>query len=68
MNHSATLSINGTAARARGTTSKLAFARHYGEMVLVMVAGMVVLGGLTNSGLPSPAATSTTCRADFTSA
>jgi hypothetical protein len=51
MNNSATLSINGTATRAAGTTSKLAFARHYGEMVVVMFAGMAVLGGLTQLGL-----------------
>jgi hypothetical protein len=48
MNHSATLSINATAHHA---TSKLAFARHYGEMVLVMFAGMAVFGGLTELGL-----------------
>ncbi len=48
MNHSATLSFGAPAAPS---TSKLAFARHYGEMVLVMVAGMVVLGGLTELGL-----------------
>jgi hypothetical protein len=48
MNHSATLSISAPALRA---TSKRAFARHYGEMVLVMFAGMVVLGGLTVLGL-----------------
>ena len=48
MNHSATLSISAPAAPS---TSKLAFARHYGEMVLVMFAGMVVLGGLTELGL-----------------
>ena len=47
MNHTATLSISAPAP----TTSKLAFARHYGEMVLVMFAGMVVLGGLTELGL-----------------
>jgi len=48
MNHSATLSISAPAHRV---TSKLAFARHYGEMVLVMFAGMVVLGGFTALGL-----------------
>jgi uncharacterized membrane protein YhaH (DUF805 family) len=48
MNHTATLSIS---APANHATSKLAFARHYGEMVLVMFAGMVVLGGLTELGL-----------------
>jgi hypothetical protein len=47
MNHSATLSVSAPAHRA---TSKLAFARHYGEMVLVMFAGMAVLGGLTELG------------------
>jgi hypothetical protein len=29
-----------------GSGSKRAFARHFGEMVLAMLAGMVVLGGL----------------------
>jgi hypothetical protein len=48
MNHSATLSIGAPAAPS---TSKLAFARHYGEMVLIMFAGMVVLGGITEFGL-----------------
>ena len=48
MNHSATLTAS---APADHVTSKLAFARHYGEMVLVMFAGMVVLGGLTELGL-----------------
>ena len=31
---------------ALSSTSKLTFARHYAEMVLVMFAGMVVLGGI----------------------
>jgi hypothetical protein len=44
MNHSATLSID-TRVRA-GSTSKRAFARHFGEMVLAMFIGMGVLGGL----------------------
>jgi hypothetical protein len=48
MNHTATLSVS---APAHHATSKLAFARHYGEMVLVMLAGMAVLGGLTELGL-----------------
>ena len=48
MNRSATLPA---AAQAALNTSKLAFARHYGEMVLVMFAGMAVLGGLTELGL-----------------
>ncbi len=48
MNHTATLPV---AAQIPSNTSKLAFARHYGEMVLVMFAGMVVLGGLTVLGL-----------------
>jgi hypothetical protein len=48
MNHSATLSVSTPAAPS---TSKLAFARHYGEMVLVMFLGMVILGGLTELGL-----------------
>jgi uncharacterized membrane protein YhaH (DUF805 family) len=44
MNHvSATLSID---ARASSGGSKRAFARHFGEMVLAMLLGMVVLGGL----------------------
>ena len=65
MNHSATLSISAPALRA---TNKRAFARHYGEMVLVMFAGMVVLGGLTVLGLASPAAAWMPFRAGFTSA
>jgi hypothetical protein len=48
MNHSATVAFDAPAAPS---TSKLAFARHYGEMVLVMFVGMVVLGGLTELGL-----------------
>ena len=48
MNDSATLAINAAAGHA---TSKLVFARHYAEMVLVMFAGMAVLGGLTKLGL-----------------
>ncbi len=48
MNHSATHPINTSAA---ANTSKLAFARHYVEMVVVMFAGMAVLGGLTELGL-----------------
>jgi hypothetical protein len=45
MNHdSATLSINGGA--SSGSGSKRAFARHFGEMVLAMLLGMLVLGGL----------------------
>jgi hypothetical protein len=44
MNHaSATLSNDAAASQAG---SKRAFARHFGEMVLAMVLGMVVLGGL----------------------
>ena len=43
MNHSATLSINTSTA---SSSSRVAFARHFGEMVLVMFLGMVVLGGL----------------------
>jgi hypothetical protein len=45
MNYSATLTVNAQ------TKSKLAFARHYVEMVLVMLLGMAVLGGLTQLGL-----------------
>jgi flagellar biosynthetic protein FliP len=48
MDHTATLSIS---APERHGPSKLAFARHYGEMVAVMFAGMFVLGGLTELGL-----------------
>jgi hypothetical protein len=45
MNHgSTTLSIN--AGASSGSGSKRAFARHFGEMVLAMFVGMVVLGGL----------------------
>jgi hypothetical protein len=45
MNHdSATLSIN--AGASVGSGSKRAFARHFGEMVLAMLLGMLVLGGL----------------------
>ena len=44
MNHvSATLSIH---AGASSGGSRRAFARHFGEMVLAMLLGMVVLGGL----------------------
>jgi uncharacterized membrane protein YhaH (DUF805 family) len=44
MNHeAATLSIN---AGVPSGGSKRAFARHFGEMVLAMFLGMVVLGGL----------------------
>jgi hypothetical protein len=49
MNHeAATLNINAGASSGRG--SKRAFARHFGEMVLAMVLGMVVLGGLAELG------------------
>jgi hypothetical protein len=42
MNHEATLNADaGTLSRG----SKRAFARHFGEMVVAMFAGMVVLGG-----------------------
>jgi hypothetical protein len=51
MNHSATLSMETAAAPVGHTTSKLGFARHYGEMVLVMFVGMAVLGGFTELGL-----------------
>ena len=45
MNHdSATLSSN--AGASIGSGSKRAFARHFGEMVLAMLLGMLVLGGL----------------------
>jgi hypothetical protein len=45
MNHdSATLNINPGA--SIGSGSKRAFARHFGEMVLAMLLGMLVLGGL----------------------
>ena len=49
MSHSDTSTI--AAPKAPGRTSKLVFARHYGEMVLVMFAGMAVLGGLTAGAL-----------------
>ncbi len=45
METTATLSIPAPT-KASSATSKLAFARHYGEMVLVMFLGMAVLGGL----------------------
>jgi hypothetical protein len=44
MNQAATLKINTGVATASG--SKRHFLRHFGEMVLAMFAGMVVLGGL----------------------
>lgn len=44
MNHgAATISIDAAAPARSG--SKRAFARHFGEMVLAMLLGMVVLGG-----------------------
>jgi uncharacterized membrane protein YhaH (DUF805 family) len=43
MNHVSTLSIH---AGASSGGSRRAFARHFGEMVLAMLLGMVVLGGL----------------------
>jgi hypothetical protein len=49
MSHdSATLSIN--AGTSIGSGGKRAFARHFGEMVLAMFLGMVVLGGLAELG------------------
>jgi hypothetical protein len=49
MNHdSATLSLN--AGASIGSASKRAFARHFGEMVLAMLLGMLVLGGLAELG------------------
>src|SRR6266511_6149298 len=49
MSHrSATVQVN--AGVSRGPGSKGAFARHFGEMVLAMVLGMVVLGGLAQLG------------------
>jgi hypothetical protein len=49
MNHgSATLQIN--AGVSSGSSSKRAFARHFGEMVVAMFLGMVVLGGLAELG------------------
>jgi hypothetical protein len=49
MSHdSATLSLN--AGVSSGSGSKRAFARHFGEMVLAMFLGMVVLGGLAELG------------------
>jgi hypothetical protein len=45
MNHdSATLSVH--AGASIGAGSNRAFARHFGEMVLAMLLGMLVLGGL----------------------
>jgi uncharacterized membrane protein YhaH (DUF805 family) len=45
MNHNAaTLTMD--AGLSTGSRSKRAFARHFGEMVLAMFLGMVVLGGL----------------------
>jgi hypothetical protein len=43
MNHVSTLSIH---AGASSGGSRRAFARHFGEMVLAMLLGMVLLGGL----------------------
>src|ERR1044072_799446 len=45
METTATLTIPAPTKTA-SATSKLAFARHYGEMVLVMFLGMAVFGGL----------------------
>jgi hypothetical protein len=42
MNHEATLTID---AGAHSGGNRRAFARHFGEMVLAMLVGMVVLGG-----------------------
>lgn len=50
MNQSAAVSV-AAHAPARSHTSKRAFVRHYVEMVVVMFAGMGVLGGLTRLGL-----------------
>ena len=44
MNHNTATLDTGTLSIGRG--SKRAFARHFGEMLLAMFAGMVVLGGL----------------------
>jgi hypothetical protein len=46
MSQSATFGISTTSARGSTGAGKLAFARHFGEMVLVMFAGMGVLAGL----------------------
>ena len=46
MNYSATLNSTADAAPEIARGSKRVFARHFGEMVLAMVLGMVVLGGL----------------------
>jgi uncharacterized membrane protein YhaH (DUF805 family) len=49
MNHaSATLAID--ADLSRGSGSKRAFARHFGEMLIAMFLGMGVLGGLAALG------------------
>ena len=45
MNDQATAPTNGY--RAASRRSKKAFARHFGEMLLAMFAGMLVLGGLS---------------------
>jgi hypothetical protein len=42
--HSATLNLN--AGPSIGSSSKRAFARHFGEMLLAMLMGMLVLGGV----------------------
>jgi hypothetical protein len=44
MNHGAAVTV--AAGAQTDATSKRAFARHFGEMMLAMVLGMVVLGGL----------------------
>jgi hypothetical protein len=45
MNHQAATLTLGDDLTSRG--SKRAFARHFGEMILAMLLGMIVLGGLT---------------------
>jgi hypothetical protein len=61
MNHkAATLSID---AGALSGGSKRAFARHFGEMVLAMFLGMLVLGDWRSSCSRQPAAACPTSRA-----
>jgi hypothetical protein len=47
MNHTATLSLT-TGHTSTDSRSKRVFALHFGEMVVVMFAGMFVLGGLAH--------------------
>jgi hypothetical protein len=61
MNHNtATLDIG---AHGIGRGSKRAFARHFGEMLLAMFAGMVVLGGLAELAFAAAGGSSPISRA-----